>query len=275
MKNFLFILFFVIQSIFAGYSNTYISKENFQKIAKYVHDNSNYYENIKDGDIIFVLPRHLNTFFRNVYPKINHRFILITHGNDMGIPGSYKIFLKENKIIAWFGQNVNYSDDKLKPLPIGIGYSFYNSDIKIIDKVKKQSFEKKHLLYMNFNKLTHKERLHVYNLFHNKAYCYTPQRVDFENYLKDLASAKFVLSPRGGGVDCFRTWEALYMGAIPIVKTSALDPLFKNLPVLIIKNWESITEEFLLEKYEEMKKKQYKLEKLNINYWYELIHSYQ
>ena len=44
---------------------------------------------------------------------------------------------------------------------------------------------------------------------------------------------KFILSPPGAGFDCHRTWEALYLGAIPIVKTSSLDPLYKDLPVVI------------------------------------------
>jgi hypothetical protein len=30
----------------------------------------------------------------------------------------------------------------------------------------------------------------------------------------------FVASPYGGGPDCHRTWEALILGCIPIVKSS-------------------------------------------------------
>ena len=35
--------------------------------------------------------------------------------------------------------------------------------------------------------------------------------------LETYARAQFVLSPRGNGVDCHRTWDVLAVGAIPVV----------------------------------------------------------
>jgi hypothetical protein len=35
-------------------------------------------------------------------------------------------------------------------------------------------------------------------------------------YYKALWDAKFVLSPPGFGADCYRTWQALYFGALPV-----------------------------------------------------------
>ena len=45
-----------------------------------------------------------------------------------------------------------------------------------------------------------------------------------------MAKAKFALSPGGTGPDTYRTWEALLVGTIPIVKTSQLDNLYSDLP---------------------------------------------
>jgi hypothetical protein len=36
-------------------------------------------------------------------------------------------------------------------------------------------------------------------------------------YLKLVSQSKFVLSPPGNGPDCHRTWESIYLGAVPIV----------------------------------------------------------
>jgi hypothetical protein len=47
----------------------------------------------------------------------------------------------------------------------------------------------------------------------------------------------FVISAAGNGLDCHRTWELLYLGAIVITKTSSLDRLFAGLPVVIVKDW--------------------------------------
>ena len=46
-----------------------------------------------------------------------------------------------------------------------------------------------------------------------------------------------------------RIWEALYLGVIPIVQTSALDELLEDLPVLIVRDFEDVTETLLSETY--------------------------
>jgi hypothetical protein len=53
----------------------------------------------------------------------------------------------------------------------------------------------------------------------------------------------FEISPHGNGLDCFRTWEALLLGTIPIVRRSALEPLFRGeeLPVVIVDAWTEVT----------------------------------
>lgn len=71
-------------------------------------------------------------------------------------------------------------------------------------------------------------------------------RISFEEYLTDVGNSKFVVSPKGNGLDCHRTWEAIAFGAIPIVPTSHLDSLYEKLPVIIVKNsWSEITPDLL------------------------------
>jgi len=55
---------------------------------------------------------------------------------------------------------------------------------------------------------------------------------------------QFVLSPRGNGLDCHRTWELFLAGAIIITKTTPLDNMFieNNLPVVILQEWEELNE---------------------------------
>ena len=56
-----------------------------------------------------------------------------------------------------------------------------------------------------------------------------------------LKNSDYVISPPGNGPDCHRTWEALYMNAIPIVKKDYWP--FKNIdiPVMQIEDWNSIS----------------------------------
>jgi hypothetical protein len=87
----------------------------------------------------------------------------------------------------------------------------------------------------------------------------------------------FWLSPRGRGLDCHRTWEALYLDIIPIVWNGSLNVLYENLPVVIINHYKELNEKFLLEKLAEIskkklsKKKIYQYEKLRNAYWRRLI----
>ena len=47
---------------------------------------------------------------------------------------------------------------------------------------------------------------------------------------------KFVASPAGNGLDCHRTWEAIYLGVVPIVENNAMNKSFKKLglPMILI-----------------------------------------
>jgi hypothetical protein len=59
-------------------------------------------------------------------------------------------------------------------------------------------------------------------------------------YRELLRQSQFVLSPPGNGADCHRTWEALYMGAVPIVLKKFWPFQEINLPVLIVEDWEDV-----------------------------------
>jgi hypothetical protein len=61
-----------------------------------------------------------------------------------------------------------------------------------------------------------------------------------KQYRKLLLRSKFVISPPGNGPDCHRTWEAMYLGAIPIVKKSSWPFQHKDLPVIQVENWDEL-----------------------------------
>jgi hypothetical protein len=84
----------------------------------------------------------------------------------------------------------------------------------------------------------------------------------------------FSISPHGNGLDCHRTWEDLILGCIVIVKTSALDPLYEGLPVVIVKEWNEITPKNLtlwLEKFVDKINDTSVRERLTLKYWMEKI----
>jgi hypothetical protein len=78
----------------------------------------------------------------------------------------------------------------------------------------------------------------------NPACHFVPRRLLQEECWRAHAGFAFEISPRGNGIDCFRTWEALFLNTIPIVRTTTLDPLYQDedLPVVIVESWREVTE---------------------------------
>jgi hypothetical protein len=84
----------------------------------------------------------------------------------------------------------------------------------------------------------------------------------------------FVCSPSGGGLDCHRTWEALVLGCVPIVKSSGMDRVFEGLPVWIVGDWHEVTLEACLAKKEEFAGKIYDYQRLGLEYWIKRIQAH-
>lgn len=169
-------------------------------------------------------------------------------------------------------------------LPLGITndcddsttHRIYGNKEIMIDVIN-DKIEKENLAYMNFNINTFSERLYIYELFKDKDWI---KMGNIENtiygrkkYLREIKSSKFVICPRGNGIDTHRMWETLYMGSIPIVKYEKTHHLFTDLPILFINDWSEINEDFLKGKYNEMIYKEWNMEKLKISYWFDFIKS--
>ena len=70
---------------------------------------------------------------------------------------------------------------------------------------------------------------------------------------------KYTVAPRGQKVDCYRFWESLYVGSVPIVLRrhayyrDLLERFFhleeKDAPILYVDSWTNITKEFLEEQW--------------------------
>jgi hypothetical protein len=273
------VLFFgnSLSSAERGASAPFISGDTFRAHVDHVFDETTSDfnpKNVNQGDVIFVKTdwEYLETFFTKYHPQIDFQYILLTHNSDHRAPGPFDNYLNDPKLLAWFAQNMEGEfHPKIHPIPIGIAnrcWGHGNPRIFSSYLPMGKNTNRPILCYLNFAPSSYpKERPYVWNLFASQPWCTASVSKPLPQYLQDLSQAKFVLSPRGNGLDCHRTWEALLMGAIPIVRSSSLDPLFSDLPVLIIKNWEMITETYLNEQYEIMKHKTYDRQKLFIEYW--------
>lgn len=259
---------------------------------------------LDDGAIIYVLGRRIDDFFKKIYPKLKNKFVLITGKWVASMPTNKhrKYVQKDRKIIHWFAQNgENIGDDireRFTQIPVGLNCFEQSRSVDtaikelagksnvIIPDIK---YDKNKMLLLNFDATTDKSggRKEAWNHFCGKTssdrslYEYTgcmSKAHGVKQYLNSLSDIykrnleyRFWLSPRGNGVDCHRTYEAMYFGRIPIMLSSAIDALFDNLPVMIVDKWSDVTLGSLTkfwEKYEQKKKaNEYDYEKLTIEYW--------
>lgn len=227
---------------------------------------------VQKGAVIFVKTDYLGAFFEKVHPHIVQPYVIVSHNSDDAAPGVYAKYLEDPKILAWFAQNYDGTAHvKMHPIPIGLANGHWaHGNVKTLEKVANLGLAKKHLVYMNIAVQTFpKERQVVWNHFANSRFCLREEQVAHEPFLKSVASASFVVAPRGNGLDTHRLWEALYLNSVPIVKSSSIDGLYEGLPVLVVRDWKEVSEDFLKQaKFGEPQK-----ERLSIHYWMQQIRS--
>jgi hypothetical protein len=279
-----------------GRSSSYpfLSGDTFREISNHIVDETNMPFNphsVKNGDVIFLKTDMAREFFSYLHPKIDAKYILITHNSDLAPIGLTAVdhppttftlekYLDDPKIIVWFAQNIDREHPKLKAIPIGIANSCWkHGNITILNKAMEQIpllNERNESIYINCTSSPHlKERLHALECLKKKSFCYHVGYKNFSSYLEEIKQFKFVLSPPGNGFDCHRTWEALLMGCIPIVKHSLLDSLYQDLPIILVNDWNEVTPTSLNSELTKIASRSLKQEKMYAQYWIDLIKSYQ
>lgn len=239
-----------------------------------------YFDVINNSTIIYIRTDLLDAFLKNIYHKLNNKYIIITHNSDKYVGKEYIDILNDEKITTWFSQNINIEHEKLFAIPIGIANSQWkHGNLEILKKIMNMNIEKVNLLYSNFKTNTNtKERTLAKNILIKNGFAFTEPNLSWETYLIELKKSKFSICPYGNGIDCHRIWESLYLDTIPIVISHVSYSQFNELPMLMISDWNIITKKFLDEQYEIIKHNKlnnyYKYEKLYMDYWINILSSY-
>jgi hypothetical protein len=219
-----------------------------------------------------------------------------THNSDICIDQQLAS-LRPPNVVRWFAANSTHRDDRIIPLPLGLANeyksvpnppSIVNAKIHDIIKTDTKRIREK-LLYINFRNNTYSsERTPLMNDFvklqklghswftisdlcdrgeSDRVPSVEENKQIIQTYLQEMTDHKFVLCPRGNGVDTHRLWEALYSRTIPVTRYEDAYREFVDLPILFVNDWSEVTEEFLNEKYTEMKSKTWNYSKLKITWW--------
>ena len=174
---------------------------------------------IKDYDIIYCQSDFISDFFHEILEKIDKKIILATGKSDL--PQIFKSdltdkILEHKNVLLWVSQNPIYDNsDKYLAFPFGLNidsvhaYATFLHYCKIIEK-------RNNLIHLPLNYSTNPCRLKLPII----------PRISSTQFWIEIAQAKFILSPNGDRDDCYRHYEAIGLGTIPI---SNVNELYKNI----------------------------------------------
>jgi len=288
---------------FRGFEETCDSEKYTHRVSNETKQYS--FDQMKDYDTLYFSNLNLRKIHKQLRTCINRPFILVTGEGDCECPNEifdtdeeFTEFLNWDNLKHWFCQNCLVSHPKITLMPLGLDYhtmmyySHIRSDrgeqitpidqeeeIMTLRKRMKPFWERIPACYGNFQYLTitkygTSDRTEAINILPANLIYFDCKHKRRQTFINQLSFA-FVVSPFGQDYECIRTWEALCLGCIPIMKHCPLDPLYEDLPVILIDNWDEVTSEFLQRKMIEFKEKhlnhEFKYEKLHKHYWVKLL----
>ncbi len=204
---------------------------------------------MQPGAAVFVRSTLMAPFFGRAFPLIRQPFVLVTGGCDSPSPGPHRNALDDPRLIRWLAEDSDLPSPhpKFEPMPLGISdqnLPMGNQQIMLKLHARMPAVEEKPLLaHANFHLvLSHSSRREAHAAIRDiEGVILQPKRVALELLWIRHSGHAFVISPRGNGLDCHRTWEALLLRNIPIVKRSTLDELHSGFPIVIVDDWREIS----------------------------------
>jgi len=239
---------------------------------------------------IYVCTDALPHFCVDVLPKIKWKFNLVSGDSDTAVSqeiqgDAFFSIVNSPYLNGWFAQNKKVSFDRLFSLPIGLDFhtlwndplafgggpllpSSQESQLRSVFRNSSPAGDRTLKMYCNWHfQLNRGDRIECLNSI-DKSLCYFEENFcnRYETW-RNQSNYVFVLSPEGGGMDCHRTWEALALGCIPIVKRNAFSDLFRHLPVLIVDDWRDINLQMLRDALILSRSAQLHKQELTMHYW--------
>jgi hypothetical protein len=250
--------------------------------------------------VIYVCGSAIPHFATTLINMFSGPFVLVTgdcdetvHQDIFKSHTDFESFISNPRLVRWYSQNAITQHQKLTQIPIGLDYhtmvtrplwgnstiSTDQQELELVRIVERSPPRRNRFIkcYANFQFTTNTkygyDRLDALNRIPGPAVYYEKNPVDRRDTWINQSAYAFVISPHGGGYDCHRTWEALVLGCIPVVKASGLDPLYADLPVLIVYDWADVTPELLQKTILRFSDMQFNFNKLSLSYWIDTIRS--
>jgi hypothetical protein len=171
---------------------------------------------------------------------------------------------------------------KVHSIPLGIMRHLRGSIVETAHQPGSRTRAK--LLMINGKNRTNRQKIHdrvIKNFNGRLQNTYRSSGSDtYESYVEEMRRSKFILSPSGLGWDCYRHWEAIYLGTIPVLEHyNRLDGWYRtldDLPVAWVDFYDNLTQSVLDREYSRITRnpERYKYEKLTMQWWIDFVNSF-
>ena len=268
-------------------SYPFISGDSFRALANLIYEDG-LLKRVAPEDasgispLVFVQGAEVKEFLRNGCHKIDRPYVLMSSNGDENIDESY-LHALDKSVIHWFAHNVLTRHPRLTCIPMGLENArlHYNGVIADFARLRTRLpvMRKIPRILCGFTVGNNiQERSAALHALNQSKVASSLERVNSREYRQRLAQFMFVASPPGNGFDCHRTWEALYLNVVPVVKRHPFFEQFPGLPLLQLDDWndlQSFSEESLSREYEALQGKFGNLPVLWMDYWKNRIESFR
>eukprot|EP00585_Thalassiosira_rotula_P024104 CAMPEP_0196255916 /NCGR_PEP_ID=MMETSP0913-20130531/55570_1 /TAXON_ID=49265 /ORGANISM="Thalassiosira rotula, Strain GSO102" /LENGTH=474 /DNA_ID=CAMNT_0041543403 /DNA_START=690 /DNA_END=2117 /DNA_ORIENTATION=+ len=191
---------------------------------------------MKKNDTIYVPFSGMQKFVNEVLNDISVNVVIIsgqTHKLPKLSENTLATLLNHPRVLFWFCQNLSifgYPHQKIRPFPYGLKETGHKG------KLTFESYKRVYFKHLNNNNTN--TNMTAYDNKKKKTLVYagplgktnpargsipqSNQMLHPEAYFTKIAESQYILSPNGDRPDCYRHYEALGLGTIPITE---LDPV--------------------------------------------------
>ncbi len=257
----------------------------------------------KQVTAVYIVGSQVREFVETIFPKITKKIAIVTGNAIESVPSaalgssdSARRFLDDERLVGAWIQNLDIQHPKAFPLPLGLDFHNLhinthgpwhdNAQIQTPNEQERQIqiiagdalpfAQRQPEVFSHFTVETQPVvRSEWLEYFRGQSFAQTPTgSIERSALWRNMASAQFVASPPGAGMDCHRTWEALVLGSVPIIQRFPhMAAMFEDLPVWQVESVSEVTPENLREKADEVSRKlqenQYNFRKLTVGWWKE------
>jgi hypothetical protein len=174
--------------------------------------------------------------------------VLVTSDGDRAVPSSYdertvRALLDSPRVVRWMTQNYDGTVEHRKLRAMPIGFDLHTAPRALLVPARRAQ---RRAVLCDALTPSHPERAGMRAALEGNALVtFLDRRVPADELMELYASFEFVLSPRGNGLDCHRTWEVVLAGSIAITRSSSLDAMYAGFPVVVVREWHEVTAENL------------------------------